>query len=186
MFPFCLAGFVTLPFVLSLKPRKETLTEKLRRVDWMGGFLFTASTTIFLAAISWGGSQEPWNSFRTFVPLIIGAVGMIAALFWEAYVANEPFLRHRLFHCRSSYAAYIGALVQGFLVRYSVYWKVPITDAEQLYGQLYYVPLYFMAVKAASPLQTGVNILATMCTLVSKFLFKITLSALPISPFQSL
>lgn len=117
MFPFCGIGFATIPFVLSLKPKTETLAEKLRRVDWIGGFIFVSSVTAFLVAISWGGTQQPWNSFRTLVPLLIGIAGIIVAMIWEIYGAKEPFLRHRLFHCPSSYAAYLGGLVQGLLVR---------------------------------------------------------------------
>lgn len=116
MFPFCFVGFASIPWLLTLKPKTSTLREKLLRVDWMGGFLFISSSTAFLIAISWGGTQEPWGSFRTIVPLVLGVIGMAAALLWERCYAREPFLRRSLFHCRSSFAAYIGAAVQGLLV----------------------------------------------------------------------
>ena len=53
MFPFLGIAFVTVPFVLTLKPQKESLKSKLARVDWLGGGLFIASSTAFLIAISW-------------------------------------------------------------------------------------------------------------------------------------
>lgn len=117
MFPFCFIGFATIPWVLTLKPRTETLRQKLLRVDWLGGFLFITSCTIFLVAISWGGTQEPWGSFRTIVPLVLGILGLAVTALWETYGAREPFLRRSLFHCPSSFAAYVGATIQGFLVR---------------------------------------------------------------------
>jgi hypothetical protein len=116
MFPFIFVGFVTIPFILTLAPKTESMKVKLGRVDWTGGALFISSSTSFLIAISWGGTMEPWGSFRTLVPLVMGLLGLIATGFWETYYAKEPFLGRRLFYCRDSFAAYTGALLQGFLV----------------------------------------------------------------------
>ena len=118
MFPFCFFGFATIPFVLTLKPRNSTFREKLLRVDWLGGVLFISSCTTFLVAVSWGGAQEPWESFRTLVPLILGAFGIVVTLCWEGYGANEPFLRRSLFYCPSAFIAYFGTTVQGLIVSY--------------------------------------------------------------------
>jgi hypothetical protein len=116
MFPFCFIGFATIPFVLTLKPKTSTLREKLLRVDWLGGVLFISSCSAFLVAISWGGTQEPWGSFRTLVPLILGSFGIVVTLCWEAYGAVEPFLRRSLFYCPSAFGAYFGTMSQGLLV----------------------------------------------------------------------
>ena len=117
MFPFCFIGFVTIPSLLTLKPRTESLREKLGRVDWIGGALFISSSASLLIAISWGGSQEPWHSFRTIVPLVLGTLGIVGTGIWERYGAREPFLRRSLFYCPSAFMAYAGATIQGFLVR---------------------------------------------------------------------
>jgi MFS family permease len=116
MLPFCFIGFATIPWVLTLKAKTDTLQAKLKRVDWFGGALFISSMTSFLIAISWGGTQEPWASFRTIVPLTLGALGLILTTLWEAYRAKEPFLRRSLFYCPSAFAAYFGAFIQGLLV----------------------------------------------------------------------
>ena len=158
MFPFCFIGFVSIPWLLTLKPRTSSLKEKLLRIDIIGGVLFIGSSTSFLVALSWGGTQEPWDSFRTLVPLIIGAVGLGATMVWEGLYAKEPFLRKSLFHCRSSYAAFAGAFAQGLLVSRIT----PCTTMKlilspcQLYGQLYYIPFYFSSVRAFSPIRTGI------------------------------
>ncbi|KAI1613464.1 major facilitator superfamily domain-containing protein [Exophiala viscosa] len=93
MFPFCFIGFVSIPWLLTLKPRTSSLKEKLLRIDITGGVLFIGSSTSFLVALSWGGTQEPWGSFRKLVPLILGAVGLGATMVWEGLCAKEPFLR---------------------------------------------------------------------------------------------
>jgi MFS family permease len=116
MFPFIAIAFATIPFVLTLKSRTESLKTKLARVDWTGGFMFISSSTSFLIAISWGGTQEPWGSWRTIVPLVLGTLGLVATGIYETYFAEEPFFGRNIFHNRDAFAAYLGATLQGFLV----------------------------------------------------------------------
>ncbi|KAL7624406.1 hypothetical protein AAE478_005970 [Parahypoxylon ruwenzoriense] len=57
MLPFCAFGLVAVPCLLTLKPKKATIREKLSRIDWIGIVLLTGSSTSFLIAVSWGGNQ---------------------------------------------------------------------------------------------------------------------------------
>ncbi|KAK7747496.1 hypothetical protein SLS53_001751 [Cytospora paraplurivora] len=150
MFPFCGFGLVAIPSLLTLKPKVETLADKLARVDWIGSLIFMGSATSFLIAISWGGTQFSWSSAATIAPLVIGAAGLFGTALWERYGAKEPFLRHDLFYSPSAVAAYICSAIQGLV----------------LFGQLYYVPFYFMSVLAYSPIHTGLALLPVMVTLV--------------------
>jgi len=119
-------------------------------VDWLGGFLFIGSATSFLIAASWGGNQYAWNSAPTIVPLVLGVAGLAGTFVWESRFGKQPLLRKSLFWNVSSIATYVGAAVQGFL----------------LYGQLYYIPFYFLTVKRFTPTQTGAALLPVMLTLV--------------------
>lgn len=150
MFPFCGFGLAAIPFLLTLKPKVETLGDKLARVDWVGSFIFMGSATSFLIAISWGGTQFAWSSAQTIAPLIIGIAGLVGTAVWERYMAKEPFLPHTLFYNTSSIAAFVCSSIQGLV----------------LFGQLYYVPMYFMSVLAYSPIHTGLALLPVMVTLV--------------------
>ena len=150
MFFFCGIGFATIPWLLTLKLPEKTFKDKLVQVDWVGGFLFILSSTAFLIAISWGGTQEPWSSFRTVVPLVLGVLGMCATMAWERFRARRPFLHKSLFYCLSSFAAYAGAMAQGLL----------------LYGQLYYIPFYFLSAKESSPIRAGVCLLPVFLSLI--------------------
>ncbi|KAI2630863.1 major facilitator superfamily domain-containing protein [Hypoxylon sp. NC1633] len=136
------------PYLLTLRPKKATAQEKLSRIDWIGGFAFAGSATVFLIAISWGGTQHPWDSAATIAPLVIGAVGLIASTLYETYIAKYPFLRKDLFRDMSSIVAYIAASIQGLM----------------LYGTLYYCPFYFISVKGYSPINAG---LATLPNLIA-------------------
>lgn len=150
MFPFCAFGLVSIPFLLTLKPKVETMGQKLARVDWVGSAIFMTSATLFLIAISWGGTQFEWSSAATIAPLIIGVIGLAGTAAWERYMAKEPFLRHSLFYNVSAISTYVCSAVQGLL----------------LFGQLYYIPFYFMSVLEYSPIHTGLALLPVMLTLV--------------------
>ena len=47
--------------------------------------------------MTWAGSEYPWSSWRTLVPIVIGSIGIITTLIWERYAARKPFLRLELF-----------------------------------------------------------------------------------------
>ncbi|KAI0122356.1 major facilitator superfamily transporter [Daldinia grandis] len=148
MLPICGFGLVVVPYLLTLRPKDTTFREKMERIDWLGGFIFTGSAAAFLIAISWGGSQHAWDSAATLVPLILGIVGLIATGFYIGYIAKYPFIPSALFSNISSIVAYIGAFLQGVL----------------LYGQLYYCPFYLMSVKGFTPTIAGVATLPNLLT----------------------
>lgn len=116
MFPFCAAGLVLIFNLLTLKPPRATLRQKLDSIDWIGGTLFIPSGTSFLIAISWGGVQFKWSSPGTLVPLCLGISGLVATLFYELKVSKCPFLRGSLFRGISPGITYLCGAIQGFVV----------------------------------------------------------------------
>lgn len=102
--------------VMRFEAKRASLKERLLYVDWVGGFLFVASTCSFLIGVTWGGSEYPWTSWRTLVPIFIGFAGVVVTIGWERLGAFRPFLRLELFNSYSALAAYIGAALQGLLV----------------------------------------------------------------------
>ncbi|KAK1491207.1 major facilitator superfamily transporter [Colletotrichum tamarilloi] len=142
-FPICGYSLLAIPILLTLKPPTATFSEKLKRVDWLGGFLFIGSMVTFLVGISWGGNDFPWRSAQTLVPVFIGAAGLTVTLFYEHSYARYPFLKKILFTDRSAITVYVLGLLQGFI----------------LYGQLYYIPFYFLSVSQYSPTMAGVAML---------------------------
>jgi Major Facilitator Superfamily len=154
-------GLVAIPLFLQINYPTNSLWSKFKRVDWIGTFLFVASTTSFLIPITWvclqlkilpnnleftdllkGGVQYPWSSWRTLVPLILGAAGLVGFVFWEKYGAPEPLIRLVIFNNRTAVVTYIGTFIHGMVL-----WSV-----------LYYLPLYYEAVKHFSPTLSGVAI----------------------------
>lgn len=116
------------------------LKERLYRVDWIGSLLFVGSTTSFLTPLTWGGVQYPWTSWRTLILLILGLAGTAAFFAYEIYIPQEPFITLSIFANRSTSIAYFSTVVHRIKM-----WVV-----------LYYLPLYFEAVKGYSFVTTGI------------------------------
>ncbi|KAB8295075.1 hypothetical protein EYC80_007014 [Monilinia laxa] len=72
--------------------RKEIISQ----IDFVGGFLSIAGLILFVAGLLWGGYQYAWTSAHTLIPLILGAIFMIAFCFWEVYGAKNPMFPSRL------------------------------------------------------------------------------------------
>lgn len=132
-FPICAYCLLAVPILLTLKPPTATFGEKLKRVDWLGGFLFSGSMVTFLVGISWGGNDFPWRSAQTLVPVFIGFAGLVVALVYENRFAKVPFLKKELFTDRSAITVYVLGLLQGFIVSFTreaspPFQKEPIAD----------------------------------------------------------
>ncbi|KAJ6259832.1 hypothetical protein Dda_5474 [Drechslerella dactyloides] len=140
--PFCGIGFVMVPVFLKLNFIPTSMAAKLRKIDWVGSTIFIGSCTSFLIPITWGGTMYPWDSFRTLVPLIVGGVGLIGFVFYEIYVASDPLIRMGVFKQRTAAVSYAGTFMHGII----------------LWGLLYYLPLYYLAVKDQSPILAGVSV----------------------------
>jgi hypothetical protein len=85
-----------------------------------------------------GNSGDSW---RTLVPLIICAFGIAAFIVHQEYFAPNPLIRTSVFKSKSSAILYFTTTVHGIIL-----WAV-----------LYYMPLYFEAVKGQGPILAGVS-----------------------------
>ena len=114
--------------------------KKLQSLDWIGSALFVASATSFLIPLSWGGVMYNWDSWRTLVPLLVGAAGLVGLYFYEGHWAKNPMIKVEIFKNRNAAVAYLGVVLHGTIVT----------------GSLYYLPLYYEAVKGLSPILSGI------------------------------
>lgn len=56
--------------------------QEMREFDYLGFFLFIASSVLFLLGLSWGGQLYTWDSINVLTTLIIGAALLIAFVCW--------------------------------------------------------------------------------------------------------
>ncbi|KAF2789255.1 MFS general substrate transporter [Melanomma pulvis-pyrius CBS 109.77] len=138
--PFIGIGGIAITLFLKLNYQANSFLAKLRRVDWFGMVLFLGSTTGFLIPITWGGVQYPWDSWRTLVPMLVSAAGLVAFVIHQEYFAPEPLIRTSVFKNTTAAVTYLETIIHGIIL-----WSV-----------LYYLPLYYEAVKGFSPILAGV------------------------------
>ncbi|KAI9038421.1 uncharacterized protein KD926_010840 [Aspergillus affinis] len=139
-FPFIgVAGVVTLVF-LKLNRPPASFAHKLRQIDYIGMVLLVASLCSFLIALTWGGVSYAWSSWHTLVPLLVGAIGLCVFVVYELLVPMEPMIPMPIFLTPTTSVSYLGNFTQGIVL-----WCI-----------LYYLPLYYEAVKGYSPVIAGV------------------------------
>ncbi|KAB8246773.1 major facilitator superfamily domain-containing protein [Aspergillus flavus] len=139
-FPFIGIGTILVILFLRLRPVPTTFIEKLRQIDYAGIILFTGSLSSFLIPLTWGGVSYDWDSWHTLVPLLIGVIGLVLFVLYEHYVTKVPVIPTSLFSNRTANITFLETVLQGLV----------------LWCQLYYLPLYYEAVKGYSPIITGV------------------------------
>ncbi len=135
---------------LGVLPKGSSMSlGSLKRVDWAGNVLLVAAITSILLALTWGGGGEPWSSWRSILPLVLGLIGLPLFLLFETRV-TEPTTPFRLFSNRTSLAGFWCAFTHNMLV----FWI------------LFVLPIYFQAVLGDSAFRSGINILPTaaVCT----------------------
>ncbi|ETS82779.1 hypothetical protein PFICI_04655 [Pestalotiopsis fici W106-1] len=66
--------------VLRVQYKKDSMRNSLKRVDFGGNVLLIASVVSVLLALTWGGVEFPWSSWRTILPLVLGVLGIAAFL----------------------------------------------------------------------------------------------------------
>ena len=76
------------------------------------------------------------------MPLLIGIAGLVLFVIFEEYVAEEPLIRLDVFKNRTAAASYFQTTIHGLIL-----WSV-----------LYYLPLYYEAVKGETPILSGVSL----------------------------
>ncbi len=138
--PFLGVGFVLITLFLKLNVSHGDFLSKLRQVDWVGMIIFIASATGFLIPITWGGVQYAWDSWRTLVPLIVCAFGLIGFVVHQEYIASNPLIRTAVFKNRSAAILLVATMFHGII----------------LWSLLYYLPLYFEAVRGMGPIMSGI------------------------------
>lgn len=125
---------------LRLNRTPDGLLDRLRQIDYIGTVLFVGSISSFLISLTWGGVVYRWSSWRSLVPLILGVAGLASFVVYEARVAARPTIPVTVFYNRTTAVTYIGDVLQGLV----------------LWCMLYYLPLYYQAVKEYSPILSGV------------------------------
>ncbi|KAK2799874.1 hypothetical protein FQN51_006475 [Onygenales sp. PD_10] len=145
--PICVASFIGLTFSLRIKTASTTLKDKISRIDFLGIFVFVASTTSFLLGLTTGGTLYPWRSARVIVPLVAGVVGWVLFAWIEHKHAKEPMIPLRVFYDRTAAAGgFAGVFFHGLV----------------LWSLSYYIIIFFLGATQHGLLHSSVETLPGM------------------------
>lgn len=147
-------GVVLVFFFLNLRLVDVSFRSELRRLDGIGMLLFTTGSTTFALPLSWAGSIYSWSSWRTILPLTIGAIILALFAFYETRPA-EPVFLYRILNNRTAVVTLIGSAAHGAI----------------LYSMMLYLPLFFQAVLLETPFESGISLLPTSACVVGFSIF---------------
>ncbi|PAV21574.1 MFS general substrate transporter [Pyrrhoderma noxium] len=148
--PICLLTAVIAGTYLDLKVPRLSFKEKIMSLDWVGNILVIASTTAVVIALTWGGVEFSWSSPKVLVPLIIGCLGLIIFMVYEAKVADTPLVPLEIITARTTISGYAQAFFGNFY----------------LLGTIFYLPTYFQACKDATPTRSGIDVFGLAFTIM--------------------
>jgi MFS family permease len=124
--------------------------KNLEVFDIYGTLVFLPMIVCLLLALQWGGSKYPWSNGRIIGLLVLFAVLLIVFIgiqFWKGDNATVPprILKQRTVAAVAWFAAMIGAA---------------------FFTLVYFLPLYFQAIKGASAVKSGIMNLPLILSLV--------------------
>ncbi|ODN74642.1 hypothetical protein, variant 2 [Cryptococcus amylolentus CBS 6039] len=122
---------------------------KLLRIDWLGGALSVGFVTCLGMGLQWGGVTEDWDDKSVIISLSFSLGLFILLILWSLWFGSRAMVPMPLFRSLHFTAgAWVAFFGYGNVVVY-----------------LYYLPLYFEAIKEKSATAAGVLLLALQLTM---------------------
>lgn len=133
--PIGIVAILGLMIFLHLESPKVTVSEGLKRVDWLGKLriletvirllvtydciegtiLIVSGTVLFLLGLEFGGVMYPWDSSLVLCFLIFGLAFIGAFVYVEWKVAKLPIMPLRLFNHRTNACSYLVGFMHGMI-----------------------------------------------------------------------
>ncbi|KAH7032387.1 major facilitator superfamily transporter [Macrophomina phaseolina] len=130
----------------SVPPAKAALSlkDKLMQLDPLGNLCFVPGMVCLLIALQWGGSTYPWSNVRIIVLLVLAFLLLIAFVIIQTWNPNgTATITPRLLKQRTIAGA----------------WWYTFCNSAAMMSMLYYLPLWFQAIKGADAVSSGLMLL---------------------------
>ncbi|KAM6523499.1 hypothetical protein FSOLCH5_004116 [Fusarium solani] len=128
----------------------ETLKRQFIRMDPIGTVLFLPGIVCLILALQWGGASYPWSDGRIIALFVVAGVLLLAFIgvqIWRQEDATTPprIISQRSVACGIGYAMCIGG---------------------GMISLLYTLPIWFQAIKGTSAIQSGIDTIPLVLSLV--------------------
>jgi len=150
-----IGALVFLILVFLLKPNEAsasqlTLRAQLTQLDLLGEFFLLPRIVCLLLALQWGGSTYAWSDAR--IIALLALFGVLLLLFIAVQIRNPEFgtIPARIIRNRSIAGAT---------------WFIFCVSSVMML-EIYYLPIYFQAIKNASAIDSGIDLLPFILALV--------------------
>ncbi|KAH6603855.1 efflux pump antibiotic resistance [Trichoderma cornu-damae] len=151
--------YINLPIGVLPIPREAPLKEKMLQLDPLGTGILMGAIITYLMAVHYGGQIDPWSSARVVGLLVASIVLFIIFAFVELWQDERAMIIPRLFAKRDIGVALFYTLFQG----------------GALFAMVYYLPLYFQAIRGTDAVISGVHnlpfIIAAMASALAAGMF---------------
>ncbi|KAB8239286.1 major facilitator superfamily domain-containing protein [Aspergillus alliaceus] len=132
-------------------PHKDLSTrERLAKLDPLGTAVFLPGMVCLLLALQWGGSTYPWSSGRVIALLVVSAILLLTFIAIQAWKQDSATVPPRILLHRS--------ILSGFWYTFALNGAMLVI--------LYYLPIWFQAIKDASAVNSGIMTLPLILGLV--------------------
>ncbi|KAJ7485597.1 DHA14-like major facilitator [Mycena latifolia] len=134
----------------SVKMESMPLIDRIQQFDPLGTVTFVPAIVCLLLALQWGGSKYPWDDGRIIALFILFGVllsGFIAIQIWKQDLATVPprIIKQRSIMTGAWFALCLGA---------------------SFYTVVYFLPIWFQAIKGVSAVKSGIDNLPMILSLV--------------------
>ncbi|KAK4165644.1 putative multidrug efflux system protein [Cladorrhinum sp. PSN259] len=137
---------VQIPDQMEKQPAMVVLRRIHVELDLVGFALLAPASVMLLMALSWGGNEYRWDS-ATIIGLFSGAGGTaLVWLAWDWHKGDEAMIPLSMLSKRAVWAS---SVTHTFLMSIT-------------YAGSFFLPIYFQAVKDATPIMSGVYLLASI------------------------
>lgn len=152
--PIGAVTLVVIGFFFHSPPRKAEkkvpFKERAKQLDLIGTAIFIVDIVVCLLALQWGGSKYPWNSWRIILCLTLFGVLTIVFIFIQWREGDNATIPFRIIRQRSIASSVWFAFCLG----------------GHFFVLIYWVPIWFQAIKGASAFKSGIMCLPLILSLV--------------------
>ena len=143
--------------------KNRTTLQRIARLDYVGAALILSIVVCLLLALSWGGNQYRWDSWRIILLFTLGGCLVIVFGAWEYKLDKRALVPREIIKNRTVIAASIAVWMTMCVMLGEYALTCTRIDLTCLaLGGTYQLPLYYEAVRNHSPTKAGIDILPFM------------------------